>query len=437
MMTSYADLTNLTEILKNVYGEGLTNQFQDERMTYNLIPKSDRKPGGKGYVFGVRYARTQSVGARAESALLPDPMTGQKDQGTITPKYIYGTIRLTGPAIEAAKANQMAFVDGLADEMDDIYQSIVNQMNRQAHGDGFGLIATTSAAFTPSGTTTWACTCDNDTGVMYCQEGMIIDFYNSTAADQSCFSQRISSVNHSTKVLVFETLTETWADNHPIVAARSYSTAEASVASGSYLVAMGARAAAHASTNAQYEMIGIDGIFDDGTLLATFENIVCDTYPKWKANLLTNSSVNRELSIDLMLAACDTTRERSGKSVNRMLMGLGQKRKYVNLLLPDVRFSPGQLKGGYETATFAAGDGSVELIFDPMTQKNSIYCYPDGIIQKYELTPLGWGNLDGDQMHRRAGYDEWDLFLRIYTQLGIEQRNCLTKIDDLVEPETY
>ena len=49
-MTTYADTTNLTEILKNVYGEGITNQFNDEKITYNLFGKSDRKPGGKGYV---------------------------------------------------------------------------------------------------------------------------------------------------------------------------------------------------------------------------------------------------------------------------------------------------------------------------------------------------------------------------------------------------
>src|SRR4030043_498867 len=108
-MPAYADLTNLTDLLKNVYGEGITNQFADEKTTYNLFGKSDRKPGGKGYVFALRYARTQSTGGRAESAPLPDPFTGQKDQGTITPKYLYGAIRLTGPAIEAAKANTMAF----------------------------------------------------------------------------------------------------------------------------------------------------------------------------------------------------------------------------------------------------------------------------------------------------------------------------------------
>jgi hypothetical protein len=74
---------------------------------------------------------------------------------------------------------------------------------------------------------------------------------------------------------------------------------------------------------------------------------------------------------------------------------------------------------------------------EPLAQKNKIYVQKKGNVQKYELTPLGWGNLDGDQMHQRAGYDEWDLFLRIYTQIGTEHRASLTKITDLVEPSDY
>ncbi len=436
-MTAYADVTNLADVLKNVYGEGLTNQFKDEKTTYNQFPKSDRKPGGKGYVFGIRYSRTQSTGGRGESIPLPDPFTGTKDNGTITPRYLYGAIRLTGPAISAAKANMMAFVDGLSDEMEDIYQSLLVDLNRQSHGDGFGLIATASAATTASTAATWAATCDNDTGVMYAQEGMVIDCYNSTAIRTSAAGHRISKITPSTKVMEFEQGGTTYLTNHPITAARSYTNTSTALGATELFVKMGMRAASHATTNTQYEITGLDGIFDDGTLLASFEGITVASYPKWAANIISNSSVNRELSIDLMLNACDMTRERSGMNVDQIRMGLGQRRKYANLLLPEVRYAPAKLVGGYETLTFSGGDGSVEIVIDPLTQKNKIYFQPRDVIKKYELEPLGWGNLDGDQMHRRSGYDEWDLFLRLYTNLGVEQRNCLTVLKDLVEPETY
>lgn len=438
-MTTYADITNLTEILKNVYGEGVKNQFNDEKTTYNLVPKSDRQPRGLGYIFGLRYSRAQSTGGRSESAKLPDPMTGTKDQGKIVPRYLYGAIRLTGPAIEAAKGDQAAFVNGLADEMDDIYQSIVVDMNRQAHWDGFGKVGTVSASFAPSTSTTYAVTFDNDLGITYMQEGMLIDFFNSTGATAitTCCGQRIKVITPSTKVVIFETSAQTWLTNHPDSTIAAYTNDQTAVAAAVIAVKMGAREAAWASTDTPNEITGFDGIFDDGTALASFENITVASNPKWAANLMTNSSVNRELEIDLMLNALDLTRTRSGRNADTILCGLGQRRKYANLLLPDVRYAPTQLKGGYETLTFSGGDGSVKIIVDVLHQPNKMRFYPDGVVQKYEMASLGWGNLDGSQMHRRAGYDEWDLFLRLYTNFGCEQRNCLTSLNDLVEPDLY
>jgi hypothetical protein len=137
-----------------------------------------------------------------------------------------------------------------------------------------------------------------------------------------------------------------------------------------------------------------------------------------------------------MLQALDVTRTTSGKSVRIMRMGLGQRRKYANLLLPDVRFAPAELVGGYEQLTFSGGDGSVKMIIDPALPPNKIFCETEGAIQKYEMAPLGWGKLD-QQIHQRQGYDEWDQFLRVYTNLGCEQRNNLTLLKDLVEPTLF
>lgn len=438
-MTDYADLSNLAEILKNVYGDGLTNQFNDEVTTYNLFPKSDRRPAGNGYIFGIRYARTQSTGGRAESAKLPAPLTGVKDQGKINARYLYGSIRLTGPAIETAKNNVAAFVDGLADEMDDIYQSIINDMNRQAWGDGFGLIGTLSAAMTPSTSTTFTGTFDNDRGIQYFQEGMLLDFHVAagTSAVTTCCGQRVDSINPVTKVVTFKASGQTYLTDHPNATIAAYTNDATEVPISALAVKMGARDAAFLSTDTPTEITGMMGLFDDGTLLASFENITVASYPKWKANILSNSAVNRDLSLELLLQACDVTRIRSGKKVSRIYMGLGQRRKYALLLMPDVRFAPTVLKGGYETLSFSGGDGTIEMVVDPLCQPNRMFMESGQEIKKYELTPLGWGNLDGSNMNRRAGYDEWDLFLRLYTNLGVEQRNSLTLLSDLVEPSLY
>ena len=439
--------TGIYEILKFVYGTGLTNQFADEKTTYNQFPKSGRKPSGKGYVFGVREARAQSVGARLESGKLPDPLVGKHDQGKILPRYIYGSMRITGPAIEAAKGDAAAFVDSLSDGVEDIYQSVVVQLNRMAWGDSFGHVATLSAASSQHETNAYTIYCDNDMEVRYLQNGGLYDIYVSDGsapeddgtgtAGHLAIAQRVSAIDPVAHSVTFETdSAANYGANHPRTDMASATQTTTTLEDNAMVIAMGARELAHASSDTPVEMMGLLGIYDDGTLLDTFEDIDADSYPYWRANKLTNGGVARELSMDLMLRALDLSRRSAGAKPSFMRMGLGQRRKYANLLLPDVRFQPTVLKGGYETLTFAGGDGTVTIVIDPIAQPNKIFFEPEGSIAKYEMTPLGWGALD-QQMHQRAGYDEWDCFLRIYTNLGTEQRNNLTLLGDLVEPTLF
>jgi hypothetical protein len=430
------DYTAIAYQLKRVYGDKITELFNRQTMTYNMFMKSKRQasvqPGGEGFYFSVRTTDIESIGGRAENAYLPEPMATAGVQGYIQPKLIYATLRLSGLAVEAGKSNLMAFAQTQGDAIANVYKALIVDLNRQCWGDGTGLLGTLSAAATPSTSATWTGTFSNDRGVRYMRPGMICDFYNGTAIDQSASSVRISSINPVTKVVTFEKAANSYRAYHPLTAAQSYSNAASSIASGSYLVRYGERAAAHVATTT-YELMGLNGIFDDGTVHSTFENIVTSTYANFKANILGNSSVNRELSIDLMLQAMDLCSTRSDESIDTFIMGLGQRRKYFALLSPDVRYAPGVFLGGYEKLSFAQ-NSQVNLVFDPHCQPNRIYGLPDGIIKKYELTPIGWGGMDGQKMHWRENYDQATAFLRTYTNLGVEKRNALVLMDDLTEP---
>jgi hypothetical protein len=433
------DTTALAYQFKRVYGDMITDLYARHTMTYNQFDKSNRRarvnPAGAGYYFSVRQADVEGVGGRAENAYLPEPMDGDGVQGVISPKLIYAVIRMSGLAIEAGKGDVAAFVDAQGDATMNAYKSLVNDLNRQCHGDGYGLLGTTSAAVA-TGTqtsTTWTATFDNDRGVRYMKKGMICDFYNSTAIDQSSSSVRISSINPSTKVVTFEANAGSYKAFHPLTAAQSYAASTASIASGSFLVRYGARLATHATTNASYELTGLNGMYDDGTLLASFEGITVASDPEFKASIISNSAVNRELSVDLMLAAMDMTAARSTETVDLIRMGLGQRRKYFALLSPDIRFAPAKVKGGYETLGFSQ-NAAVEILVDPVTQPNRLYFEPKSAIKKYELTPIGWGGFDSNKMHWRENYDQATMFLRTYTNLGVENRRALTLLDDLTEP---
>ena len=433
MAIDTATLTSLADTLKTVYGDGITNQFADEVTTYNQFSKSSVKPSGEGYVFGVRYERAQNAGARLEGEILPPSVVGKYDKGRILPKSIYSQLQITGNMIDTATNSMDSFVIGLAGQVDDTYQSLLNDLNRQCWGDGFGLIGTLSAASDALSTSVaWTATLNNTRGVQYVKDGEIVDFFDSTAVDQSSTSCRVSYSNAETKVVTFEGNDGSYKAVHPITAFRGYTITTAAVPDGAFMVKQGAREASHATSNISRELTGLLGIYDNGTLISTFEDILVSTHPKWSANILSNSGVDRELSIDLMLQAINKTRQVSGKKVDILRMGLGQRRKYANLLIGDRRFMDSKLRGGYEELSFAAGDGTVTIIIDRDAQPGMIFFEPKGVIEKYELTPIGWVN-EGNLL-QTTGYDTYTMALKIRTNLGVQQRNCLTVLKDLCEP---
>lgn len=434
------DTSALAYQFKQTYGDKITDLFARHTMTYNQFDKSSRKakirPGGTGFYFSTRQGDVEGIGGRVENGPLPEPLAGDGVQGIITPRLIYAVIRMSGLAIEAGKGDAHAFVDAQSDATMNAYKSLVNDLNRQCHSDGWGLLGTTSAATTPgTSAATWTAAFDNDRGTRYMKKGMIVDFYQSTTLDVTASSVRISSINPITKVVTFEAIGDgkTYRDYHPIAAAQAYTVSAAAIASGSFLVRYGARLASHATTGTSRELCGLEAQYDDGTNQAAFEGITVATDPEFKANIMSNASVNRELTIDLMLAAMDMSAARSHSQVNLIRMGLGQRRKYFGLLSPDIRFAPKELKGGYETLAFSQ-NAAVEILVDPVTQPNCLYFEPKEAIKKYELTPIGWGGFDSNKMHWRQDYDQATMFLRCYTNLGVEERQSLTKVSDLTEP---
>jgi hypothetical protein len=429
------DKTAITYQLKNVYGDRIVDLFNRQTMTYNMFMKSARKasysPAGAGFVFAARRSDIESVGARAENAYLPEPLDAAGVQFTITPKLIYATMRMSGLAMEAGKGNLGSFVDVQGDAVANIYKALVTDLNRQCWGDGTGLLGITSAAATPTTANGWTIYFSNDRGIRYIRKGMVVDFYTASGAiDTSATSLRVQSVHPDTKSIKMEGYSSTYETYHPL--GTGYTQGAGAIASGDHMVRQGARAASHVVTTT-YEICGLKGLFDDGTLLTTFQGQTISSYPEFIATVLDNSAVKRELSIDLMLQAVDMTSTRSDQNVEMILTGLGQRRKYFALLASDVRYAPGTFVGGYETLTFTQ-NGQIQMVFDPHAQPNQMYFMPKDGVKKYELTPIGFGGMDDQKFHWRDNYDQATMFLRTYTNLGVERRNALTLLDDLTEP---
>jgi hypothetical protein len=85
------------------------------------------------------------------------------------------------------------------------------------------------------------------------------------------------------------------------------------------------------------------------------------TYPKTKANILSNGGTLRNLSEQLMLDAIDLPRRRAGKKITRVLSNTGQARKYVEFVAQERRFA-GNTNGGDPKYNLGFAEGSLQIV---------------------------------------------------------------------------
>src|SRR5215467_12418656 len=124
------NISELSTILKTVYGPGVEQQQNLAAMLYKRFATSQVRFGGNAYEFPARMVNTQSVGARGYRVGLPQPIMNVDVTARVRHKFIYGTFDIAGPDIEKGKGNVNAYV------------------NTQTYLDGSGVRAAFSSAVT-------------------------------------------------------------------------------------------------------------------------------------------------------------------------------------------------------------------------------------------------------------------------------------------------
>ncbi len=118
--------TNLNAILKDFYSGPVRDQLNNEMLALQLFKKRKLTWVGRQAILPVRLARNASDAFLDESEAFG--ATGQVTYGTLTvsAKYLYGQMSITGPAIAQAKASVGAFVNGLQSELDGAVETVKN-----------------------------------------------------------------------------------------------------------------------------------------------------------------------------------------------------------------------------------------------------------------------------------------------------------------------
>lgn len=387
-------LSTLDAILKTQYLGPIREQVNTGTPLLDRIEKNYDSVVGKSFTIPLHYGRNEGMGARADGGALPSAGNQAYKESVVPMRYLYGRIQISGPTIKAARSSEGAFIRAVDSEMKGLTADMKSSLNRQAFGDGTGILATCVGASSTAITV-------NSTAKL--RVGMPIDILV-TATGATTAGVVGTTVASITSATVFVTAAAPATD---------------SSIDGTYSV--------YLAGSRNLEMMGLSGIV---SATSTLQGLDVATYPWWKATVQGNSSTNRAISDSILQTAIDTVSQISAGKPTALYTSYGVRRAYQALLTATKQLVNTQdLKGGYKAITF----NDLPIIADKDAPANKIFVVDESQLSFYRLADLDWMQEDGAILSRVSGYDAYEAVLFLYQELGTGMRNAHVRIEDISE----
>jgi len=415
MADSPATFSALINTTKRVYGPRIEEQVNKSAFLYKLFDEDTQADFmGEGWFFPVTDEGGQSIGNYGDNEELADSQAESYNLAKIDTKQAYAVIQVTGKAIAATRKNMQAFLKAKQGEIEAKTKSLISDLNRQCYGDSYGTLG--AVASDAANTITFG----GDVNMLWFRKNMKIDIFDATrttkrngAAGTKKEGRSITAINYATR-----TITYSGGDLSGSIIATD-------------VVFREDERLNLAGTVEGKELNGFRFMGDDGTdSLATFQNVSRTSVAVWKANRLFNAGTLRPLTLDLLQQLVDAVTTSSTEEPTHLLMGLGQRRMYLNTLWYDVRYEPQQLKGGFKTLQY----NNMDVLVDKDMLPQQVVCFVRNKIKKYELQPLGILDHAGVGAERIGHFDTYEMLIGMYGNLGSTRPNAIGRLGDLTEP---
>lgn len=401
-MSNPTVLATLDGLLKRQYGDEFITQQQTDDDFVQTLPLAKDKPQGEDGAFrpGIRVQRRQNLGAQNQNEAFRVNRSGVRKQFSIPAKVNIAAIEVTGFLIALSKSPDAAFISGLDDEMEDALAMLKKDENRQAFGDGSGVLALVNGSISNS----TALVVDTP-GVQYFFPGERIDVYTAAGVAEALDVQ-VTAIDESTNTLTLES--------------------GVTVTNNSEIYRQGVKA--NEPTDGK-EMMGMLGLADDNSLFTTFQGLSRATYDILQGSVTDASSA--QLTNDLLQRAIDKGERRSGRMVDTLISHRNQRRQYLGLVTPLKRFNgaDASMDSGYRKGSLDWNGKEWRVSHD--CQKDTIYIYPQKLVKRYETHPLKLDDTEGSTIHRIGNTDTFESYYKHYANIGTTHPASICKLENL------
>lgn len=400
------NLTSVAGLLKQVYDDYVETQQNLHAHAMDEIAKSLQKysPAGQGYYGAINDYGNETVGAINEEETFRTIDSEHYLQWKVIPKVNVAPIQFSGLVSKAAEGGEESFAKAVVDALDRARLRLLKDENRQFYGYGFGVLSS------PAQTVATAATSFTVSSAQYFRANQMVDVYTSTGGASQVTAMRITDVDKVNNVLIVS------------------GSVGASIGSTAVIVKQNILVSAPADGK---EMMGLRGIIDDSTDLSTFQGISLSSTANliWKGRRINASSAN--LTSDLLQRLVDDVRVLGGEEVDTILMHPLQRRKYLDIVVPQKRYADGSMDSGFKKLEF----NGIELWLDEDCQNDTVYAIKKSMIRKFELAPISMAAYDGsDVFLRLTNSDQFQAYWRHYANFGTSKRSAHGKIVSLAVP---
>lgn len=398
-----ASLTTLAGLLKRIQSGEVVDQQNLEARAMDQIAKSTKKynAGGQGFYGAINDYGNESVGALNETEQFRTIDNEDYQQYVVLPKIMNGPVQITGLAAEAADSDDEAFAEAVMKEVEGAKKRLRKDMNRQFFGIGTGVLGNPAQAVASNLTSFTVAS------AQYFRKNMVVDS-QSQGVELSVSHNRILNVDKVNNII--------------------YLTNSVGVSLAATDIISKENVRSNQPTGGK-EMMGLNGIVDDSTLLTTFQGLSAASLFEWRGVSIAASGAN--ITSDLCQRLIDDVGTLGGQDPDTLITHKLQRRKYLDLVVPEKRFQDLKLDAGFQKLSF----NGIELWLDVDCQSSSVYAISRNRIYRFEVSPMSMGGLDGsDTWLRATNFDQFQAYWKYYGNFGTDKRNAHGKLTGLATP---
>lgn len=403
-------LSDISNALKEDYEPVLQKTMFDK----NVLATTLRKNAGvnsatnEERIIFHNNAHSAGVGAISAGKILPAAGNQDFDKSTVNMKWIYGFLSLDDTTIEATKSNKAAAISMLDSEMQSLKDAMARDESRQMYGLGDGTIALVDGASSDT-TVVLKTPTSGPVPTHYLQAGQYLYMEDGTTAAGSGNVRKIVSVDSDTQITVDSNVTV--ADNDKVALAQKRGTTYET---------------SHNLGSTDKEIMGLQGIVDDGTNKAALQGITRSSNTWFNGWVGGNSGTPRVISTALLN---ELTRNVSKYGNPTLIITTPQiYDAYGEILESDKRFvNEMELKGGFTAISFK----NSKIVQDWDCPINTVFAIDPTAISVEEMAPVSWMDRDGAILSRNTDTASYNATLRHYLNLGALNPRKTGRLDDI------